>query len=75
MMGGSTKLNVSIENRISGAGYQVKQIDENTVRIIAEQVFANNIDQGVSQVIGNGNSKTAKSMRQSYNVQRNLNGN
>lgn len=75
MMGGSTKLNLSIENRISGAGYQVKQIDENTVRIIAEQVFANNIDQGVSQVIGNGNSKTAKSMRQSYNVQRNLNGN
>lgn len=75
MMNGSTKLNVSIENRISGAGYQVKQIDENTVKIIAEQVFANNIDQGVSQVISNGNSKTAKSMRQSYNVQRNLNGN
>lgn len=68
----SVSLKVDIENRIPGAAYKVEQIDESRVRIIAEEVFSRNIDQGVSSVIGNSNSKTSKSMRKHYKTARNL---
>lgn len=68
-------MKVSIENNIKGAQYDVRQISADEVKIIAKQVFDQNIDSGVSSAIGNPNSKSAKSMRSSYNVSRNLNGN
>ena len=68
----SVSLKVDIENRIPGAAYKVEQIDESRVRIIAEEVFSRNIDQGVSSVISNSNSKTSKSMRKNYKTARNL---
>lgn len=75
--GSSTQVSmkVSIENNIKGASYDVRQISPDEVRIIAKQVFDQNIDSGVSGAIGNPNSKSARSMRSSYNVSRNLNGN
>lgn len=75
--GSATQVNmkVSIENNIKGAQYDVRQISADEVKIIAKQVFDQNIDSGVSSAIGNPNSKSARSMRSSYNVSRNLNGN
>jgi len=70
--GTSTKLNISVENKIEGGQYRVEQINETDVKIIAEQVFSKNIDSGVSGVLSNSNSKTSKSMRKSYKVARNL---
>lgn len=74
MMGGSgsTKLNVSIENQIAGAQFDVQQLSEHDVRIIARQEFNRNIDQGISSSLANPNSKTASSMRRNYNTSRNL---
>jgi hypothetical protein len=72
--GGSTNVNmkVLVENKIPNASYDVQQIDENTVKIIAQQVFSKNIDSGVSSVMSNRNSKSSKSMRSHYNVKSNL---
>lgn len=64
--GGNTK--IIIENKIDGASYRTEQIDENTVRVIAEKVFGDNIDSGVSSVLNNRNSKATKSMKKSFNV-------
>lgn len=69
---GTTELKLSIENKIPGATYRVEKTGPNDMKLIAEQVFADNIDSGVSQVLSNGNSKSAKAMRKSYSVQRNL---
>lgn len=68
--GGDVSLKIDIENRIPGGQYQVEQLSEGRVRIIAEQVFSRNIDEGVSNVLGNNNSKTAKSMRKNYKTTR-----
>ncbi len=68
----STNLSIQIENRIEGASYQVEQLSEDRVRIIAEQVFTRNIDSGVSNTLSNNNSKTAKSLLRNYSVGRNL---
>jgi hypothetical protein len=73
--GTAVTMKVSIENQIKGGQYDVRQIGPDEVKIIAKQVFDQNIDQGVSSTIANPNSKSAKSMRSSYNVSRNLNGN
>lgn len=73
--GTAVTMKVSIENQIKGGQYDVRQISPDEVKIIAKQVFDQNIDQGVSSTIANPNSKSAKSMRSSYNVSRNLNGN
>jgi len=72
--GGSTNVNmkVLVENKIPNASYDVQQIDENTVKIIAQQVFSKSIDDGVSAVMGNRNSKASKSLRSNYKVTSNL---
>lgn len=70
--GNSVNLSVEVENRIEGGQYKVEQLSENRVRIIAEQVFSRNIDDGVSQVIDNPNSKTSKSYRKNYDSKRRL---
>ena len=72
MSGRNNQLKVIVENKISGANYDVQQIDENTVKIIAEKVFSENIDQGVSNSIQNNNSKTTKAMKAKFNVRRNV---
>ena len=72
MNGGGGDTNIIIENRIEGANYRTQQIDDKTVRIIAEQVLSDNIDKSVSSVLDNKNSKTNKSMRSQYNVGKRL---
>lgn len=69
MGGGNTK--IIIENKISGATYTTQQVDENTVKVIAEKVFSDNIDNGVSGVMSNRNSKTTKAMKGKFNVRSN----
>lgn len=68
----SVSVNFTIENKIPGAQYSMQQIDSENVRMIAEQVFSQNIDQGVSNVISNPNTKASKSMRSNFNVNRKL---
>ncbi len=65
-------MKVMIENKIPNATYDVQQIDEDTVKVIAYQVFSKNIDSGVSSVMNNRNSKSSKSMRSQYNVKSKL---
>ena len=68
MNGGGSSVSIVIENKIDGASYREERIDENTVRIIAERVFNDNIDSGVSSVLGNRNSRSTKQMKNSFNV-------
>lgn len=68
MNNGGTSLKVVVDNKISGASYSVQQIDESTVKLIAEQVFSNNIDSGVSGVLNNRNSKSTKAMKNKFTV-------
>lgn len=70
--GNGVGLNISIQNEIKGANYDVQQLSETDVRIIARQEFDKNIDKGVSNTLSNSNSKSAKAMRQNYDVRRNL---
>ena len=68
MNNGGTSLKVVVDNKISGASYSVQQVDESTVKLIAEQVFSNNIDSGVSGVLSNRNSKSTKAMKNKFTV-------
>lgn len=68
MAGGGSSVAITIENRIDGATYRTEQVDETTVRIIAEKVFHDNIDSGVAGTLGNRNSKATKQMKKSFNV-------
>ena len=68
----SVKLSVEVQNQIPNASFQVQQLDEERVRIIAKQEFNKNIDSGVSNVLGNGNSKSAKSLRKNYDTKRRI---
>ena len=68
MSGGASSVKILIENKIDGATYTTQQIDENTVKVIAEKVFNQNIDSGVSNVLGNRNSKATKQLKSNFNV-------
>ena len=68
MNNGSGSVSILIENRIDGASYREERIDENTVKIIAEKVFNQNIDSGVSSVLGNRNSKSTKQLKSNFSV-------
>jgi len=68
MNGGGGSVSILIENRIDGASYREERIDENTVKIIAEKVFNQNIDSGVSSVLGNRNSKSTKQLKSNFSV-------
>lgn len=61
-------LSVTVENYAPGVSHQVQQIDENTVRIIATQVFNQNIDKGVSSVLGKKGTKANKTLTGNYDV-------
>jgi hypothetical protein len=71
MNGGGNTTKIIIENKIDGANYTTQQIDENTVKVIAEKVFSDNIDSGVSSVVSNRNSKATKAMKSKFNVRSN----
>jgi hypothetical protein len=62
----NVNMKVSIENRIPNANYSVEQISKDEIRVIAERVFSENIDSGVSSTLDNRNSKAAKSLRRNY---------
>lgn len=68
MNNGGGGVSILIENRIDGASYREERIDENTVKIIAEKVFNQNIDSGVSSVLGNRNSKSTKQLKNNFSV-------
>ncbi len=68
MNGGGSSVSIVIENKIDGASYREERIDENTVKIIAEKVFNQNIDNGVSSVLGNRNSKSTKQLKTNFSV-------
>lgn len=68
MNNGGGSVSIMIENRIDGASYREERIDENTVKIIAEKVFNQNIDSGVSSVLGNRNSKSTKQLKNNFGV-------
>lgn len=68
MNNGGGSVSILIENRIDGASYREERIDENTVKIIAEKVFNQNIDSGVSSVLGNRNSKSTKQLKNNFSV-------
>jgi len=46
--------------QIDGATYDVQQIDEETVKIIARRELSKNIDKSVASVMSNPNSRTEK---------------
>ena len=66
MGGGETK--IIIENNIEGARFTEQRVDGSTMKIIAEQVFSDNIDKGVSGVLGNRNSKSTKALKSKFAV-------
>jgi len=68
MNSGMSQTNITIENKIEGASFRTQQVDENTVKIIAEQVFSDNIDSGVSGVLTNRNSKSTKALKSKFTV-------
>ena len=68
MNNGGGNVSILIENRIDNASYREERIDENTVKIIAEKVFNQNIDSGVSSVLGNRNSKSTKQLKSNFSV-------
>ena len=68
MNNGGGSVSILIENKIDGATYREERIDENTVKIIAEKVFNQNIDSGVSSVLGNRNSKSTKQLKSNFSV-------
>lgn len=65
MMGGGTPT-ILFENKIDGARYTQSRVDQDTIKIVAEQVFADNIDKGVSSVLSNRNSKSTKSLKNNF---------
>lgn len=66
----SASLNVSVENYVSGVEHSVQQIDENTVKIIATEVFNKNIDSGVSSVMSKPSTKTRKQMDKDFSIKK-----
>lgn len=65
-----TTLNVQVANQIDGATYDVQQIDEETVKIIARRELSKNIDKSVASVMSNPNSRTRKVTSSSYSLKR-----
>lgn len=63
---------VQLINNASGVRHDVEQMDENTVRIIARDVFNENIDSGVSNLLTNNRSKTSKSLQNTTKARRKL---
>lgn len=65
-------LNVVITNKIDGAQFEVKQLDEATVEIIAERVLRKKGDEVTAGNIANPSSKTSRSMNKNTKTVRNV---
>lgn len=63
-------MNIVVENTIPGGNYSISQVDENTVKVIATQVFNDNIDGGVASSLSQKGSKSDKAMRNNFNTNR-----
>lgn len=63
-----TKLEVNLVNNAPGVDHEVRQIDENTVEIIAKKVFNENIDKGVSGVMSRKGTRTNKTLTSKYST-------
>lgn len=63
-LGGSTQLDVQIVNQIPNAEFEVNQIDDNRVEIIARRVVREESDGIVATNLRNPNSRTSKSLAQ-----------
>ncbi len=63
-------MNIVVENSIPGGNYSISQVDENTVKVIATQVFNDNIDGGVASSLSQKGSKSDKAMRNNFNTNR-----
>ncbi len=63
---------VTVINNAPGVEMREERTSDNEIRIIAEKVFSNNIDSGVSGVLANRNSKSTKSMKRNFNVRSNF---
>lgn len=68
--GGDANVKISIENQIPGGNYQLTRLSNNDVKIIARQVFNDNIDSGVAGTLSTKGTKADKAMRAGYQVQR-----
>ncbi len=62
--------NVNVQNSIPGGNYSVSQLSNGDVKVIAKQVFNDNIDGGVAGVLSQKGTKSDKAMRSNYKAPR-----
>lgn len=72
MAGGGGSLEVRVVNEIPGASYDVNQIDEHTVEIIARRVVDQRTDDVTAANLRNPSSRTSRSLQQSTKTTRSL---
>lgn len=64
----SRGMTVNMINNAPGVEHEVRQIDEDTVEIIAKKVFNENLDRGVSGVLGRKGSRTNRTLTKEYST-------
>lgn len=64
----SRGMTVNVTNNAPGVEHEVRQIDEDTVEIIAKKVFNENLDRGVSGVLGRKGSRTNRTLTKEYST-------
>lgn len=67
----NTGITVNIENYGSDKAFDVQQLDENTVRIIARDEIAKDGGDAAAQALSNPNSRMSKAMNRNTSAQRN----
>lgn len=70
--GTGLSLNVTINNQIPNAQFEVKQIDEATVEIIAKRVLNEQVDGVTARHLSDPSSKTSRSLSSNTKTQRNF---
>lgn len=70
--GAPLALNVTIVNKIDGAGFTVNQIDERSVEVIAERVVRQKTDEITAGNLSNPSSKTSRSLSKNTKTVRSL---
>lgn len=69
-VGGATELNVTINNQIPGATFDVQQMDDGRVEVIARRVVREEADGVTATNIRDPNSRTSKSLAQNTKTTR-----
>lgn len=67
---GGGQVYVNIENQIAGADFEVQQLGENEVRIIARKVAAEDFGKNASSNFSNPNSKASKAITNNWKTAR-----